>query len=351
VLKRDGDLTWQPLRTVLASPPPPPIPPPLPGTTESALPPKPGQSDGPKGVGGWLLFFCVGLTVLSPLLTLGQMVVTWEQSTAAFPSFPSIKSVLIWENLGSTVLLVYGLIVGYMVWSGSPRGRELAKRYLLIRLFGFVGIEVIALLMMSGLPSKMVEEGVAAALANGTATAIFFLLWWLYFTRSKRVRNTYGNANERSTSSRSSEHKDPPTASFDCVRCARRLRLQLGRVEATYRCPTCRTEYTAVQVTGSANVFLVAPQLGPREQTAGTIATARRHFPPEVKAALGTFGLEETKTFHDVRQAYRELVKSYHPDMVAHLGPELRRLADEKTREINSAYRILETLYAAQGSS
>ena len=33
--------------------------------------------------------------------------------------------------------------------------------------------------------------------------------------------------------------------------------------------------------------------------------------------------------------------QEYHPDKVAHLGPELRILAERKAKEINEAYRIL----------
>ncbi len=40
----------------------------------------------------------------------------------------------------------------------------------------------------------------------------------------------------------------------------------------------------------------------------------------------------------EVRHAYRELVKKYHPDRVAHLGEEFRELAHRKFVEIQGAY-------------
>jgi hypothetical protein len=42
-----------------------------------------------------------------------------------------------------------------------------------------------------------------------------------------------------------------------------------------------------------------------------------------------------------IRTAYRELVKQYHPDHVARLGQELKDLAHRKTQEINWAYETL----------
>ena len=69
----------------------------------------------------------------------------------------------------------------------------------------------------------------------------------------------------------------------------------------------------------------------------------------EVRTALTTFGLSQEALFDDVRRAYRAHVKRYHPDMVAHLGVELRKLAETKTKEFNSAYRILERHYRVSG--
>jgi preprotein translocase subunit Sec63 len=49
-------------------------------------------------------------------------------------------------------------------------------------------------------------------------------------------------------------------------------------------------------------------------------------------------GIARGASVDDVTHAYRELMKQYHPDKVATLGPELRELAHEKTVEIQRAY-------------
>lgn len=186
----EGVPDWKPLYTVLgvSQPPPPPV------STFSAPAAQTltKSSDGPTGVGGWLVFFCVGLTILSPLFSLGQMVSGWEEAEPAFSRFPTIKSVLIWENLGSIAILIYGFIVGCMIWSGSPQGRNIARRFLLIRLFGFIGVEVVALLIMGDLPSEVVAAGIGGVVGALFREGVYFTIWWLYFKKSKRVRNTYG---------------------------------------------------------------------------------------------------------------------------------------------------------------
>ncbi len=43
----------------------------------------------------------------------------------------------------------------------------------------------------------------------------------------------------------------------------------------------------------------------------------------------------------DIKKAYRELANKYHPDKVLHLGDEFRKLAEQRFKEIEEAYRQL----------
>jgi DnaJ like chaperone protein len=49
-------------------------------------------------------------------------------------------------------------------------------------------------------------------------------------------------------------------------------------------------------------------------------------------------GVDETADFAVIKKAYRTLSMQYHPDKVAHLGAEFKRVAEEKMKEINAAY-------------
>ncbi len=45
-----------------------------------------------------------------------------------------------------------------------------------------------------------------------------------------------------------------------------------------------------------------------------------------------------------IQNAYRRLVKEYHPDKVNNMGKEIRLLAQKKTIEINQAYEYIKTI-------
>ncbi|MBI5252076.1 MAG: DnaJ domain-containing protein [Desulfomonile tiedjei] len=60
----------------------------------------------------------------------------------------------------------------------------------------------------------------------------------------------------------------------------------------------------------------------------------------EIKRALEILGLGLYTTSKDIKQAYRDLVKVWHPDRFPN-DPRVRRKAEEKLKEINQAYEIL----------
>lgn len=148
---------------------------------------------GPSGVGGWLLFFCVGVTILSPFFSIGKMALVWEQGSAVFRYYPAFESALYFESIAIALVLLYGFVVGLMIWGGNRAGRRLAKQYLLIRLLGIICIEIITLVLMSNLPSQLVWAAVDGIIKVIIVEGVYFLIWWLYFKKSIRVRNTYAS--------------------------------------------------------------------------------------------------------------------------------------------------------------
>ena len=44
---------------------------------------------------------------------------------------------------------------------------------------------------------------------------------------------------------------------------------------------------------------------------------------------------------NEVKRAYRKMANKYHPDKVAHLGDDLRKIAEEKFKAVNNAYQTI----------
>ncbi len=65
--------------------------------------------------------------------------------------------------------------------------------------------------------------------------------------------------------------------------------------------------------------------------------------PKQAKAfdAYEVLGISRSASSDAIQTAYRDRMKEYHPDKVAHLGEELQKLAHVKSQEIQRAYRQL----------
>lgn len=67
--------------------------------------------------------------------------------------------------------------------------------------------------------------------------------------------------------------------------------------------------------------------------------------PPEEtidgKTPHEVLGVSRDASAKEIRAAYQKLVKEYHPDRAATLAPEIREIAETRTRQLNRAYEIL----------
>lgn len=145
------------------------------------------QDLSPKGVGGWLLLYCLSLTFLGPILVIAPFF---------FFSFSRLHPELVFRSLirdsyymiGITRVL-YGVVVGIALWMGRAIALQLLKVY-------FVFLAVHTLLSFLRLASIILKVHATPfrslqfyPLVLSTA---FSILWFLYFHKSGRVRNTYG---------------------------------------------------------------------------------------------------------------------------------------------------------------
>ncbi|MBR4970507.1 MAG: TerB family tellurite resistance protein [Paludibacteraceae bacterium] len=61
-------------------------------------------------------------------------------------------------------------------------------------------------------------------------------------------------------------------------------------------------------------------------------------FVQQVDSAYKILGIDSNATDEEVKKAYREMAKKYHPDKVAYLGEDVRKSAEQKLQEVNEAY-------------
>jgi Protein of unknown function (DUF2569) len=137
-----------------------------PDERETIMPP--ARQPSLRGVGGWLLFYCILLTVVAPLY------------------------VLIWAwNIGfeteSIVIIAwaaFGLVVGMMVWN--------VHRHAFVLLWIYFGLTILIFaLAIVGVvladEKADVNEGIRLF-----RSLVYTIGWFIYFKQSDRVQATFG---------------------------------------------------------------------------------------------------------------------------------------------------------------
>jgi DnaJ-domain-containing protein 1 len=64
-----------------------------------------------------------------------------------------------------------------------------------------------------------------------------------------------------------------------------------------------------------------------------------KHKSTRQPAWFEILGVPSTASMDEIKSAYRELARQYHPDRVQGLGEEFRTIAERKMKELNSAYQ------------
>lgn len=75
------------------------------------------------------------------------------------------------------------------------------------------------------------------------------------------------------------------------------------------------------------------------ENRAGNDSTENKPAGPQDPYTV--LNIERNASPEEIKKAYRELAGKYHPDKVQHLGEEFRKLAEERFKAIEEAYREL----------
>jgi|SRR5579884_240387 hypothetical protein len=121
-----------------------------------------------RGIGGWLLLFCIGMTIISPLISLGHI-----------GNNPPKNGLVIVAILALCSFQVY---TGISVWRIHPQALKLVKAFFIV----WLGLNSLWLLVS-------IARGQPKDVGQAITGLAVLSIWLLYFKNSKRVRATFGS--------------------------------------------------------------------------------------------------------------------------------------------------------------
>jgi hypothetical protein len=144
------------------------------------------------GVGGWLLFFCIALTILAPIFSLIGITATLatSPSSAVLDRYPGLTADLWIEIVARLGLTGFSLYAGSGLWSIRPNAVDVAKNFLATNVLVAFILPFIEVLV-AGLPSEASGLMFIEGMKGFIPTLAGFLIWFNYLNRSVRVRVTY----------------------------------------------------------------------------------------------------------------------------------------------------------------
>jgi len=148
-----------------------------------------------KGVGGWLLLFCVILTIVSPLLNMILLIKSTDEMKTVCDKFPGLQQTFAIAAVLTVGLMVFSIYAGMALWTQRLGAVGIAKTYLQV----FLGAAILGIFLpvIAGLPPELCSQLIREGFRQAFGPYLFYCIWNSYLNKSKRVKATYGDLQKR----------------------------------------------------------------------------------------------------------------------------------------------------------
>ncbi len=142
-----------------------------------------------KGIKGWLLLLCISLTILDPATMLLNLFIMSNLAKPFFETHRNLFNLILANGIFTTGLMVFSIYAGLSLWRLAVNAVVTAKRYFKA-IFIYSGVTIF-LPDIFGVSDNLYKKFGGNNLLNSLITMCYAIIWYLYLTKSKRVRWTY----------------------------------------------------------------------------------------------------------------------------------------------------------------
>jgi pyruvate-formate lyase-activating enzyme len=130
---------------------------------------------------------------------------------------------------------------------------------------------------------------------------------------------------------------------FKCTFCHKSIRLAFPFKSTIFRCTNCDNMYNIQSPKSKKEIYVIIPEVTTKRTY--NDPPKQQPVPEKVITALYLFDLSTNISLTTLKSTYKKCMLEYHPDRVAHLGADLKKLAEEKTKQYNEAFNIIQKYF------
>ncbi len=144
--------------------------------------------------------------------------------------------------------------------------------------------------------------------------------------------NTLSSHQENNTSNNESNTESINIRILTCLSCNKKIRVTFPFGGNQLKCPSCSIVMNVIE-DENGHIY-ITEQAKSSEQSFDT-----RKLTTEI--CFQILGVQKNSSPREIKTAYRNKIKEYHPDKVSQLGSRLQEVAEEESKQINAVYEFL----------
>ncbi len=147
-----------------------------------------------EGINGWLLFFCISLTVIGPILLIRSLFADWEAYRPIFVYHELFKTKCIIFTILTVGTTLFSIYTGIALWAKCKNAVKIGKIFLLSALiYRIIGdlLPFITAVIVIGFSNLYVAYLFMVMVERFAPAMLVFFIWDGYLTESRRVKATY----------------------------------------------------------------------------------------------------------------------------------------------------------------
>lgn len=149
-----------------------------------------------KGIKGWLLYFCISLIFIGPIIDLPYIILYFVNANNPLNYYPLLNIILEIDVIVKILILLFGIYVGITIWTLRPQSVRTANLFLNTYLgYSILSFFIFFIIIPSyNINYNAATVGIFRDIFRETIYSIgYVIIWKLYLKKSERVKNTFNN--------------------------------------------------------------------------------------------------------------------------------------------------------------